>query len=165
MHKQTTQPQAAQAAHPNPPPAAPAVEDDCNNLDADCQCEAFVLDGDYQLPTSDDINAVRDMKLSALIAAKTGQLARDALGVLDFFQIWSDEQLDIVGGSIGAGVALSTVALEIAAGAVATAVGGPLSAYFAGQEDQDGGADADADHPEPFEDVVPEPAKPNKSKK
>jgi dienelactone hydrolase len=163
MHKQTTHPQAAQAAHPPPAP----VEDECVNADEDCKCDAFGLEGDYQLPSGNDINAVRDMKLSALIAAKWGQLARDALEVIDFLQIWDDEQLDIVGGSIGAGVALPTVALEILAGAAATAVGGPLSAYFAGDsETVTTVGDADSlDGEEVQEDVVPSAQAPKKSKK
>jgi len=157
MHKkQNKQDQAAEPAHPDP------VEDECLNADADCVCEEFNLDGDYQLPSGNDINAVRDMKLSALVAAKWGQLARDALAFVDFFQIWNDEQLDIVGGSFGAGVALPTVALEILAGAAATAVFGPISTLYganeeADEEDGDVTMDVAPDH----EDVVVEEAEPH----
>lgn len=133
-----------QPSHVQPSHAGPVAE-----AGFDVDCPAFSLEADYTLPSSDDMSLVRDIKLSSLTAAKWGQFARDALEAIDFLEIWSEDQKDFVGSSVGQVIATPAMAAELLVGAIATAVVGPFSNLYeanAGADDDEGNADEGAEN-------------------
>ena len=141
----------------------PGVEDNCEIVDVDCP--EFTLQTDYAIPTTEDMNAVRAIRLSTLTSSKWGQLIRDGLEYIDILNFWSDAQLDVVGGSMGQFIALPTTGLELLATAAATAVFGPFENLYAADEEADSDS-LDGEEEEVQEDVVPHPEhKGKKSKK